>query len=127
LLLADFYAFCGEQLLVSCGESNIDPAKHAWAILGKLEVADHSSSGQNAQNWNPSNMRVRPPNRSHLRSGDWSGPCFIPENRHNLFYNKPMLIIFVEPKDDYCCGLVVPLANTRIALNRLFEPHGTAK
>jgi len=41
-----FYAFCGEQLLVSCGESNIDPAEHAWAILAKLEAADDSSSGQ---------------------------------------------------------------------------------
>jgi hypothetical protein len=41
-----FYAFCGEQLLVSGGESNIDPAKHAWAILAKLEAADDSSSGQ---------------------------------------------------------------------------------
>ena len=27
------YVFCGEELLVSClSESNIDSAKHAWAI-----------------------------------------------------------------------------------------------
>jgi len=31
------YVFCGEQLLVSyLRPSNIDPAKHAWAILAKL-------------------------------------------------------------------------------------------
>ena len=34
------YVFCGEQLLVSyLRSSNIDPAKHAWAILAKLVSA----------------------------------------------------------------------------------------
>jgi hypothetical protein len=34
------YVFCGEQLLVSyLRPSNIDPAKHAWAILAKLVSA----------------------------------------------------------------------------------------
>lgn len=34
------YVFCGEQLLVSyLRPSNIDPAKHAWAILSKLVSA----------------------------------------------------------------------------------------
>ena len=41
-----FHAFCEEQLLVSYGESNIDPARHAWAILAKSEAAADSASGQ---------------------------------------------------------------------------------
>jgi hypothetical protein len=56
---------------VTFGASNIDPAKHAWAILAKLEAADDSSSGQMLKTGTRATCGLDPLNgKSQLRFGE---------------------------------------------------------
>jgi Transposase DDE domain group 1 len=86
------YVFCGEQLLVSyLRPSNIDPAKHAWAILAKLVRTSTANSPMvlapaPAKGWRPC-PRCLPAMKNHPESvllisqaPNYPAACSKPEN-----------------------------------------------